>query len=258
MSIKGAAMSAWQDDMHPRNKGKFAPKNSGIGLQEGKHVETLKLRTNARGSLKVAMRDMLDKAGLHATLAKLPIASVAFVSKVKDPWTGTESESAGMYNRSIRMLQIKQKRAPGSWGKDFEPGKSFSMSHAAKTHDEAVARTALHEIGHHIFHTSPKLQAAAQEAYDSHPKHIEKTKAGKDKTVFTKPPAHGFSRYAEKSPSEYMSEALVAYTYHREALRAHDPTAFKLAQMMTRKIAAYKGHATRAANISAANRLAKK
>jgi hypothetical protein len=141
-----------------------------------------------------------------------------------------DSNSSGVYDRDIHQVQIKDKRKAGSWGKTFTPGEIHSASQAAPTHDEAVARTFLHETAHHLYHQDEQLKAAAQKAYDSHArKVIGRSSDGREVVGFAQ---RGFTKYAEKSPSEYMSEALVAYTYHNAELKAYDPSAHALAARM--------------------------
>lgn len=190
------------------------------GLKEGKHVESLKMRANTRASLREAVRSTVRTAGLHAALAKHPLKEIAVVKSTQVWKQGVlqDSKSSGVYDRNTNSIQVKGTRPEGSWGKEYTPGEVHAMSQCAPTHDEAIARTLLHEIGHHLFHQDESLKAAAQAAYDAHPR---------DSTGRFDP--RGFSKYAEKSASEYMSEALVAYTYHREALAKYAPQAHALA-----------------------------
>ena len=213
----------WEDQ--PRDeRGRFGSSGTGgTGLTEGRHVEKLAMRANTRASLRAALQAVVTKAGLHAALAKYPLRQLAVVKATQCRKDGElrDSRSSGVYDYQTKSIQVKGTRQPGSWGKTYTPGETHSMSQAAKTHDEAIARTALHEIGHHLFHQDETLKAAAQAAYDSHA-----TRTINGRTEFE---PRGFSKYAEKSPSEYMSEALVAYVYHRDALKAHDPVAHDLA-----------------------------
>lgn len=229
-----STLDGWADQ--PRDeRGRFGSiGTAGTGLTEGKHVKTLALRSNAkastkaRASLKRALEKMTNKAGLHGALAAHPLSKLAIVKAVTV--RGEKSASAGVYNKATGVIQVRGDRPPGSWGKPFEPGSTWSMSHCAPTHDEAIARTTLHEIGHHLFHQDKALQAAAVKAYESHPRTtVGNSPRGHTVTQFAKP---GFSRYAEKSASEYMSEALCAYVYNRAALKKYDPAAHALAEKM--------------------------
>ena len=199
----------------------------GMGLHEGGHVGEIRVRSNARASLRHAVAATIHRAGLRHALEAHPIGLLHFTPKTFVTKGGElqESKSAGVYNRTDRSVQIKPTRAEGSWGKVFTPGEIHSASHAAPSHDEAVARSMLHEIGHHLYHQDTQLKAQAERAFASHEKEIVN---GKERFKG----ARGFTKYAEKSASEYMSEALVAYTYHPKELRAHDPKAFELAQKM--------------------------
>lgn len=211
-----------------------APKKDlDVGLKQGRHVESLGIRANTRQTLQQSIKNIINQAGLKGALAKHPLGKVEVkTGKVIVTKNGIEKEShsSGVYDASTRKIQVRQDRKEGSWGKDFKPGEVHSMSQCARTKDQAVARTLLHEIGHHLFHQDDKLYKAAQKAYDSHgPKTVTK-KDGKEQTVFSTKP--GFSSYAQKSASEYMSEALVAFMFHRKALKEYDPAAYKLASRM--------------------------
>lgn len=211
-----------------------APKKErDVGLKEGRHVESLGIRSNTRQTLQQSIKDVINKAGLKGALARYPLGRIEVkTGKVIVTHKGVEkaSESSGVYDASTRKIQVRQDRKEGSWGKSFAPGEIHSMSQAARTKDQAVARTLLHEIGHHLYHQDAKLYKAAEKAYNSHqPKDVVQPN-GKTKTVFqTKP---GFSKYAMKSPSEYMSEALVAFVFHGKALKQYDKAAYNLAAKM--------------------------
>ena len=101
-------------------------------------------------------------------------------------------------------------RAPDSYSERFVPGRSWSVSSAGETVSDAMKRTFVHELGHHLLMTGGyRIKDLATQSF----------KYAAESAI---------TRYASLSSQEYFCETLAAYTFHRKELQRHDPGGFAM------------------------------
>lgn len=155
--------------------------------------------------------DGVRRAGLLGFLKKKPLNELNF-KKTLDSKTAN-----GTYNGARRRLEVKSQRDRYTYGKDWVPGSSWSVSSAAKDPRTAIQRTFIHELGHHV--------------------HLSNTYLGGGGTVddiivaaFKKADGKALTQYSLTNHKEYFAEAFAAHVYEPEDLRRRDPIAFKMVE----------------------------
>lgn len=145
-------------------------------------------------------------------IASTPLAKI-FMTRGR-----TESGSSGSYNRASRAIALNAVRSSRTYGRQFKPGESFSVSKSATTQKGAAKRTLVHEVAHHIHRTGgPKVASIVSKAWAK----------GRDKAI---------TRYARVSKGEFFAESFAAYKYHRAALKESSPVAYSMVRKVLREI----------------------
>lgn len=164
----------------------------------------------------VAMAGTLDFLKRH------PLRAIVF-------WPGLRDHESvritGRYvfrstDQDYRTLYLDSARQPVTYGASFIPGKTYSVSLAGKNRVDAMRRTLVHELGHHVLEVCPELRRLLLKAY--------KVQRRTPVTI-----------YGERLPDEYFAECFAAYVFHRKALERHDPVGYKMV-VEVRKVAGLK------------------
>ena len=124
-------------------------------------------------------------------------------------------KASGVYNPTKKSIRIKDPRI----GKINQPidAKLHSVSSAALTEEEALQRTLIHELVHHIRKTNPAIAKATELHWKS---------GG----------AVPISKVGKLNESEYLSELMVASLFHPNELQKLDPKGYTLASDVLSKI----------------------
>lgn len=140
----------------------------------------------------------IQSAGLLDFLRREPLGDIEFKS-IPD---------SGRYFWPSRRLQINTNRVPDSYGEAFDPDHHWSISALGGNRLDAMRRSLVHELGHHLLWIGGHdVQSLASQAFSQN--------AGQR-----------ISLYANMDWSEYFCETLAAYAFHRAALRKRDPIGY--------------------------------
>lgn len=192
-----------------------------------------------------------NHAGFVDILAAHPIPNIIFAKS----WAGkpglSEPTTEGFYmvggsyaghlvmnpeSAFVDQKTLKSVLKPGK----FIPGKAKGVAEYSKNEEGLREKIFVHESGHHIFEEAMKPgfilgdkkpnpygtegslweRVAAKTATNTH----ADLKAAY-RQALSKPDG-GISKYARVSEHEYFAESFVAYQYHPEELRSHDPAAY--------------------------------
>jgi SPP1 gp7 family putative phage head morphogenesis protein len=119
------------------------------------------------------------------------------------------SKVNGLYWNGRRRLEVSTERLGPTFGRSFTPGESWSVSTSGTSQLDAVRRTLVHELGHHV-HDS--LGADGDQ--------VVRAAFLRAQTPVTK--------YASTNRHEYFAESFAAFRYHRAQLKAHDPNGYAM------------------------------
>ncbi|MDB5096506.1 MAG: hypothetical protein JWM80_927 [Cyanobacteria bacterium RYN_339] len=158
-------------------------------------------------------RKSLTAANRDAILASVPAEVQAFLATRKigliemSPNDLMMGSSNGRYRVKGHEIRLNSSRAPTTYGKPFTRGIP-SVSFGGTDSVEAISRTLLHEIGHHIYFsdeaTFGPLAAAA-------------LAAGSPLTAL-----------AAINREEYFAEGVTAYYYHPTEFQRDDPRGYDM------------------------------
>jgi SPP1 gp7 family putative phage head morphogenesis protein len=105
-------------------------------------------------------------------------------------------------------VDVRSTRKPETYGSTLEPGKTWSISACGPDKLDAMKRTLVHELGHHLWYADPnKVAPIARAAF------------AKGKPI---------TEYAKSNAKEYFSETFAAYAFHRGTLRQFDPEGYDM------------------------------
>ncbi len=155
--------------------------------------------------------DGVRKAGLLGFLKKKPLNELNF-KKTLDSKTAN-----GTYNGGRRRLEVKSQRSRMTYGQTWVPGSSWSMSGTAKSEREAIQRTFVHELGHHVHHTNMFIGGGGD---------VDDIIVA----AFKRANGKALTQYSLTNHKEYFAEAFAAHVYEPEDLRRRDPIAFKMVE----------------------------
>ena len=174
--------------------------SSATGIRFGDHVQKVRIRDSSADTL-AAVLSKVDDPGVLGWMKRNPIGELVFAKK-------TSEGGNGSYSASRVRLQLGHDRDPSKYGKEYVPGKTWSVSQLGKTRDDAIAGTLLHEIGHHVW----------KKAGDS---------VRSDATsTFAKLGDRTFTKYGRVSATEHFSESFSAYFRHPKLLKKSSPEAY--------------------------------
>ncbi len=177
-------------------------------LEEGKHIA--KVTSQAAPEVRISLLESISDAETLAILEQTPLERLEIKKRVG-------KDSNGRYMPFTRTLALTVNRQERSFGQDFVPGKSWSISSVTKTKEEAIVATFRHELGHHVH-----MFDGPASATDT----IVEQAFLRAKTPITK--------YAAQDRHEYFAESYAAYHLRKEALEAHDPIGFKMVEDVLR------------------------
>lgn len=176
--------------------------NASTGMRLSEHVQKVRIRDASAEQLSSVL-SKIDDPGVLAWMKRNPIGELVFAKK-------TSEGGNGAYNAKKNRLQLGHERDPSKFGREYKPGKTFSVSQLGKTREDAIAGTMLHEIGHHVWKKSPdSVRSDARSTFD---------KLG-DRT---------FTKYGRVSASEHFSESFSAYFRHPKLLKRESPEAYRM------------------------------
>lgn len=177
-------------------------------LEEGIHFRKLRSGLSTQDTER-----FLDRAGfawVRDVLERFPISNL-----VLEP---TMENLNGSYMLGGREVSVNFGRDSSTFGKPFTAGTSWSVSSGAETLDDAVMRTFMHELGHHLHQTDIRLT-----------KDIDSIIG----TAFAS--SSPVTEYAQANAQEYFAESFAAYVFERAILEAHDPVGFGMVEAVLEK-----------------------
>lgn len=118
-------------------------------------------------------------------------------------WNG-KREVYGLYWFKEDKTEVALTRATNSFNQPFEWGKIERLSHAAKNATQAVQRTLVHELGHHIH---GRLRT------------LNKLRFGLSLQSIS---TNAASQYGKLDAYEYFAECFVAWVFHRTEFAVYD------------------------------------
>lgn len=179
-------------------------------LTEGVHIKRVGLVKGISETTRSQVFEAARKARMIGYLEKSPLNEVFFGgSRVR--------RVNGAYWRYSAQLGLNTRRAFKT-GDAFEPGKSWSVSMSGTDRVDAMRRTFVHELGHHLHFTS-----------------------GQDvdtliRLAFKDAESKKITRYAGSNYKEYFAESFAAYTFHRGELREFDPVGYRMVQNVLKEV----------------------
>jgi SPP1 gp7 family putative phage head morphogenesis protein len=175
---------------------------------EGVHFK--KLTSNAPKKAQAKALKALEEKQLLPYLERAPLEEL-----ILNTSAGKRGVN-GWYEPGRQRLAAGLTRKAGSFNGLFEPGRSWSMSASSATADEAIQRTLVHEVAHHVH---GKGKSDVDDAI---------------RNAFKSPARKAITRYAAYNHSEYFAESFTAYKYQRAELREHDPVGFAMVEEVLR------------------------
>ncbi|MDX2008208.1 MAG: phage minor head protein [Meiothermus sp.] len=147
----------------------------------------------------------INTAGLIEWMKTRPVAEIN-LGTIRRP------NANGMFTRwpatGKTRIDVRSTRKPETYGATFEPGKSWSVSSCGTDKLDAMKRTLVHELGHHLWYSDEAKVAPIVRA------------------AFAK--ATPITEYAKANAHEYFSETFAAYAFHRGVLRQFDPEGYAM------------------------------
>lgn len=168
----------------------------------GTHVRAVRgnLPASARGTV---LRGA-QLAGLLGLLEKHPIERLEFPSELADEF----GEYLGEYEPVSRTVRLNAGRGPGTYGQPFMPGRMHTVSESSPSLAQALQRSFVHELGHHL------LALAARRLGSAEPEERLRRALALGRPV---------SLRAGTGWKEYFCETQVAIVFHRVATLDYDP-----------------------------------
>ena len=191
-----------------------APPAPGPTFQPGVHAATLTSNIPKRDSAALLAKLSTETPGLLDFLRRVPLTELVLGKTIPS------RNANGTYEWGPARLRVfvRWDRRPGTVGQTFQPGKTWSISVAGASRTDAVFRTLVHELGHHVHLHDASARAADFLAVD-----------GDIRAAFANRTAQ-ISNYARADAREYWAESFGAYVFERAALLAHDPAAHALVE----------------------------
>jgi hypothetical protein len=124
----------------------------------------------------------------------------------------------GLYSFKSTVLQIATQRSKNEFGKVFEWGRVHSVSSTGELQRDAVQRTLIHELGHHIHKV----------LLDEHPELFDIT--AKMLPIF------GGTAYAKSSWREYFPETFALYVFFGNELALKDPAGYGIMEQVLKAV----------------------
>ncbi len=159
---------------------------------------------------------VLESTGLILFLLKFPLASIEFVRELTDD---DGNPINGQYDFKLQTIQVGLHRSNNrDYGQIYEKLKFWSISCLALTAQQAVQRTLVHEVGHHIYNFLLKY-------------HLD---LFHHTTLM--PSSFALGHYGLKNTREYFAESLTAFIFQRTELFIDDSRGYAMIQMVLARL----------------------
>jgi SPP1 gp7 family putative phage head morphogenesis protein len=178
-------------------------------IKAGVHTNEITTRLSKKRTR--AILRTINAAGIEQYLKKYPLNSIVFA--VPD-----NPIFMAYYDPDARDLLVNVARGKATYGEGFVAGITATVSSAGTTLDEALSRSLLHEIAHHIFYTS--FRATDFES--------------KIRLAFKD--ANFVTRRAGENWQEWLSECFTAYHFENAALKKHDPIGYDIIERLRKEL----------------------
>ena len=173
----------------------------------GRHVGPVKHPSTMGRDARSYVYRAAQMLGLDQFLAIKPLNGIDFVPNLR---TSSNEPIGGRYDRFTKILTINTVWSATTHGAKFLAGELETVAEAARTPAEAMQRTFVHELAHHVHRQGGDVVNGIIES------------------AFFNEDCRPITRYAKILPSEYFAESLTAYAYHRTALQTHDPIGYNM------------------------------
>lgn len=176
-------------------------------VREGVHFGQLVVEPGKQSVRRILQR--LDAARLTSFLAVHPLSRIDVLQDFRRPEIPRLfHETLALYERRQQRVYLNYGRPLWTFGEDFAPGTNLSMSSTGKDREDAVGRSLVHEVGHHLLNVGGEAMVASA-----------KLAAQK---------GHPISDRARRNWQEYFCETLCAEVFHPDALREFDPIGYAM------------------------------
>gem|GEM_PF-1478846 len=124
----------------------------------------------------------------------------------------------GIYSFTNKTIQVATARDKREYGRAFEWQRVYSVSSTAQTPFEAIQRTLVHELGHHVHNVLRRL---------NEPQFVQTQRANflQAGTV-----------YGKRNPLEYFAECFALYVYFPDPLERKDPSGYVMLEKALHRV----------------------
>ncbi len=164
-----------------------------------------------------AILEILIKIEISHWLEQNPFKHLAFVKKAYL----NQTEVNGWYSYETRVCEVSTSRSKHEYTQNLNWGKTDKLSQTARTEQEAIQFTLLHETGHHIHAI---LQERNLLMYN---------------LTLRATRTNAVSNYAKTPlrPREYFAETFVAWVLYRTELLVHDGLGYGIIERALKALA---------------------
>ncbi len=148
----------------------------------------------------------INTAGLEGFLRRHPLSRLDVV-RAK---TVGNRQINGEYDEDTQELWVNARRADHTYAQEFSLGKTRTVSALAPTILEAIRRSLIHELAHHVY--KQRIFGTALEGAI-----VQAARSGTPLTF-----------RASAGVKEYFAECFTAYTYEPDLLKKHDPVGYAM------------------------------
>lgn len=182
--------------------------------REGVHFRQVESTLAARDT--PLLFDNVIKAGMLEYLERHPLEKLELIrtfGRYRRPY----QRAFGLYDPLRRVLSLRLSRKKGTWGAQFHAGENWSISTTGQDRLEALGKTFVHELSHHLHRTLQRAGIRTPEGQDVDVLIREAYRRGRPIT-----------KYAGTSWEEYWAETHTAYVFSPDELRVYDPVGYDM------------------------------
>jgi hypothetical protein len=150
--------------------------------------------------------DTLEQIGLGDFLRQYPLQHLEFNAEVLHNGQVVN----GIYDFYSKSAEISLTREASEYNQPYHKQRFWSISSLANTKTQAVARTFIHEIGHHLHQL------------------LEQMSPTQFRATMLLPRTNALSQYAMQRNREYFAECFAAYVYQRVELLMDDTLGYDM------------------------------
>jgi hypothetical protein len=158
--------------------------------------------------------EVFNRMGISDWLEQNPFSSLEFSRVIMDEG----EEVSGWYEFATLKVAVALSKNQSEYEQELIWGQMSKVSTAAATPEEAVQRTLVHELGHHIH----------RKLGDIDPMQFN--------IIFRGVGSNAVSNYAKTRGSEYFAESFSAYTFHRTELFFHDQLGYDMMERVLKAL----------------------